>query len=254
MTGGYSVLAKVYDRLNGSVDYEAFADYMEMCFERYLVSKPELVLDMGCGTGSVTLPLARRGYDMTGLDISPEMLSQAYTRAADEGLNGIMFLEGDMCDFELYGTVGAVVCCLDGINHLLEADDVKRCFALVHNYLDPDGLFVFDVNTPYKFRHVYADNDYVLEEDGALCAWRNRLSDDGEQVDFHLTVFEKGRTGLYRRRDGVQSERCYSNTALREMLTEAGFEVIGIFEALSFDEPAETSERWHVVARAKKNV
>ena len=254
MTGGYSVLAEVYDKLNGSVDYEAFADFIEKCFENYLSEKPELVLDLGCGTGNVTIPLARRGYDMTGLDISPDMLAKAYTRAAETETEGIMFLEGDMCDFELYGTVGAVVCCLDGINHLLEAEDVKRCFALVHNYLDPDGLFVFDVNTPYKFRHVYGDNDYVLEEDGAVCAWRNRLSEDGEQCDFHLTVFERGRTGLYRRRDGVQSERCYGDDKLREMLTEAGFEVIGIFEALSFDEPKAESERWHVVARAKKTV
>lgn len=239
--------------MNGSVDYEAFADYMEKCFDRFLTEKPELVLDLGCGTGGVTLPMARRGYDMTGLDISPEMLSQAYSRAAEAGVEGIMFLEGDMCDFELYGTVGAVICCLDGINHLLEPEDVKRSFALVHNYLDPDGLFVFDVNTPYKFRNVYADNDYVLEDDGALCAWRNRLSDDGEQVDFHLTVFEKGRTGLYRRRDGVQSERCYSDSQLREMLEGAGFEVLGIFDSLTFDTPAENSERWHIAARAKKS-
>lgn len=252
MTGGYSALAGVYNRLTRNVDYSAFADYIEKCFERYLAEKPQLVLDLGCGTGAVTIQLAKRGYDMTGLDISPDMLSRAYVAAAEEEVEGILFLEGDMCDFELYGTMGAVVCCLDGINHLTEEEDVRECFSLVHNYLDPDGLFVFDVNTPYKFKNIYADNDYVLEEDGAVCAWRNRLSEDGMQCDFHLTVFEKGRTGLYRRRDGVQSERCYTEEMLRGMLEEAGFEVLGVFAELTFDEPAETTERWHVVARAKK--
>lgn len=252
MAGGYSALAAVYDRLNKTVDYSAFADHIERCFERYLPTRPELVLDLGCGTGAVTVELAKRGYDMTGLDLSPDMLSKAYERAAEEEVPGILFLEGDMCDFELYGTVGAVVCCLDGINHLLDPEDVKRCFALVHNYLEPDGLFVFDVNTPYKFKYIYGDNDYVLEEDGAVCAWRNRISEDGMQCDFHLTVFERGRTGLYRRRDGVQSERCYTDVMLRDMLEGAGFELLGIFAELSFDEPLENTERWHVVARAKK--
>lgn len=252
MAGGYSVLARVYDKLNGSVDYSAWADYIEECFEKYLPSKPELVLDLGCGTGSVTIELARRGYDMTGLDISPDMLSRAYTRAFEEGQFGILFLEGDMRDFELYGTVGAVVCCLDGINHLLAEEDVEKCFATVHNYLDPDGLFVFDVNTPHKFKNIYGDNDYALEEDGAVCVWRNRLSDDGEQCDFHLTVFERERDGRYRRHDGVQSERCYTEKTLRDMLEKAGFDVLGIFAELSFDAPVGETERWHVIARAKK--
>ncbi len=252
MAGGYSVLARVYDKLNGDVNYPAWVDYIEECFARYMTKKPELVLDLGCGTGKVTLELANRGYDMTGLDLSPDMLSQAYSAAFDAEINGVLFLEGDMRDFELYGTVGAVVCCLDGINHLLDPDDVKSCFSLVHNYLDPDGLFVFDVNTPYKFKNIYGDNDYVLEEDGAVCAWRNRLSEDGVQCDFHLTVFERGRTGLYRRHDGVQSERCYGEEELREYLSFSGFEVCGIFDALSFDSPSSVCERWHVIAKAIK--
>lgn len=252
MAGGYEALAGVYDRLNGDIDYKGIADFIEACYKRYMNEKPSLVLDLGCGTGAMTIELASRGYDMTGLDISPDMLSRAYTRAAEAGQYGIMFLEGDMCDFELYGTVGSVVCCLDGINHLLEEDDVLDCFDLVHNYLDPDGLFIFDVNTPYKFRNIYADNDYVLEEDGAVCVWQNRLSEDGEQCDFHLSVFDRCEDGRYERHDGVQSERCYSEDALREMLTECGFEVVGFFGDTSFGNPVEKTERWHIVARAKK--
>ncbi len=252
MAGGYSALAGVYDRLNRDVDYSAWADHIEECFRRFLPEKPQLVLDLGCGTGQVTLELAKRGYDMTGLDLSPDMLSRAYSRMYEEELSGILFLEGDMCDFELYGTVGAVVCCLDGVNHIMEPADLARCFSLVHNYLDPDGLFIFDVNTPYKFKNIYADNDYVLEEDGAVCVWRNRLQGDGVQCDFHLTVFDRQRDGRYTRQDGVQSERCYGEEELRELLTSAGFEVLGFFGGLDLSEPHDTTERWHVAARARK--
>ena len=208
MNTGYGALAPVYDKLNGDVNYTAWADFFEKTFDHFLPRRPDLVLDLGCGTGAMTVELARRGYDMTGLDLSPEMLSEAYMRADDAGKSGILFLEGDISDFELYGTVGAVVSCLDVINHLTEPEDVKRCFSLVHNYLDPDGLFLFDVNTPYKFRNIYADNDYVLEEDGAVCVWSNRLSADGKLCDFRLSVFERQRDGRYIRRNSVQSERC----------------------------------------------
>lgn len=252
MSGGYSALAGVYDRLNGNVDYSEWADFIEECYARFAKEKPSLVLELGCGTGSMTLEMDSRGYDMTALDISPEMLSEAYTRAFSAGRHGILFLEGDMCDFELYGTVGSVICCLDGINHITDREDLARCFSLVHNYLDPDGLFIFDVNTPHKFRTVYADNDYVLEENGALCVWQNRLSDDGEQCDFHLSVFEKCSDGRYTRRDGVQTERCYDEDTLRDMLSAAGFQICGIFGGFDFSEICGTSERWHIIARAEK--
>ncbi|MCQ2456671.1 MAG: class I SAM-dependent methyltransferase [Clostridia bacterium] len=249
---GYSALAEAYDRLNVDVDYKKWADFLEKCFEKHMGKKPELVLDLGCGTGSMTLELARRGYDMTGLDISPDMLSRAYGRAAGEGVTGVLFLEGDMCDFELYGTMGAIVCCLDGVNHITDSEELARCFGLVHNYLDPDGLFIFDVNTPYKFKNVYADNDYVLEEDGAVCVWQNRLSDGGETCDFRLTVFERGSDGRYSRRDGVVSERCYGKEELFGMLLNAGLEVVGFYGNTEMSAPDESTERWHIVAAARK--
>lgn len=250
--GGYSALASVYDRLNRDVDYSQWADFTEECFRRFSAVKPSLVLDMGCGTGSMSIELAARGYDVTALDISPEMLSRAYESAMKAGQTGILFLEEDMCDFELYGTMGAVICFHDGINHLLSDEETESCFSLVHNYLDPGGLFIFDLNTPYKFREIYADNDYVLEDDGALCVWQNRLDETGTICDFHLSVFEQCDDGRYVRRNGLQSERCYDLDFIRRALAESGFELKAVFGGLDFSSAGEDCERWFVVASAVK--
>ena len=164
----YDILAKVYDRLQ-DVDYEAFADYYEAVFRRF-GCKPELVLDLGCGTGSVTLPLARRGYDMIGLDSSVDMLEAAMEKARDEGRD-ILFLNQDMTAFELYGTVGAMVCALDGVNYLTGDGQVEEMLSLLHCYLDPGGLLIFDINTQYKFREVLGGRTFVYDEEDVYCVW-----------------------------------------------------------------------------------
>ena len=201
---GYEAIARVYDKLNAEIDYAAWADFVEACFDKYLPSRPELVLDLACGTGSMTLQLAARGYDMIGVDGSADMLAEAYNRA--EGKNGVLFLQQDMRAFELYGTVGAVTCCLDSVNYLTEEGDLRACFATVHNYLDPDGLFFFDVNTPYKFETVYGENSYLFDEeteDGRLvyCGWQNYYDPRTHLCDFDLSVFTEDADGRYRRED-----------------------------------------------------
>lgn len=247
----YEALAAVYDRLNGEVDYPAIADFFERCLARYGV-KPQLVLDLGCGTGSMTLELSRRGYDMIGVDASEQMLSHAMDRMYREGRSGILFLQQDMRELELYGTVGAVISTLDCINYLTDPADLSRTFSLVHNYLDPDGLFLFDVNTPFKFRHVYGDNAYVLEDERSLCAWQNEFDENEGLCHFYLSIFEEERDGRYRRLDEEQTERCYTQEMLREALELAGFCDISFFGDLDFGAPAERCERWYVAATCKK--
>ena len=251
MADGYSALAPVYDRLNDTVDYGAWADFIEKIFERYAHEKPSLVLDLGCGTGSMTAELAERGYDMTALDLSAEMLSVAEQRMRESGHDNVLFLMGDMCSFELYGTVDAVVCCLDGINHLTSRADLLACFSTVANYLNPDGLFVFDLNTPYRFRTTYADRDYVLEDDGVMCCWRNRLNKKGDTVDFFLTVFEENEDGSWSRTDGVEREKAYSLRTIKNALDECGLELVNVSSDYDFSEPDGECERWFVTARKK---
>ena len=134
----YDSIASVYDNINSEIDYSAWADFIEKCFQRYLTVKPELVLDLACGTGSMTLELHTRGYDMIGADISENMLSQAYEKAYDREINGVLFLKQDMRTFELYGTVKAALCCLDSFNYLTEDGELEKTFGLScsHNHQD----------------------------------------------------------------------------------------------------------------------
>ena len=249
----YEALAKVYDRLNGEVDYTAIADLYQSIFARYGVA-PELLLDLGCGTGRMTLELADRGYDMIGVDASAEMLSKAYEQMYAKGKSGILFLQQDMRAFELYGTVGAVVSTLDCINYLTEDGDLEKCFALVHNYLDPNGVFVFDVNTPYKFRHIYGDNAYILEEeDGSIyCGWQNDYDEESGLCRFLLSVFSEEGDGRYSRADEEQIERCYSREALTAALEKAGFVDICFFGDTDLGAPHAETERWYIAARCQK--
>ncbi len=250
ISDGYSALAPVYDRLNKDVDYAAWAKFCTESFRRFgrLPAEPKLVLDLGCGTGSMTIALANEGYDMTGLDLSEEMLSQAETNAREAGKN-ILFLHGDMTDFELYGTVDGVVCALDGLNHLTSREALGDCFACVARFLNPGGLFLFDVNTPYKFKTQYADNDYLLEEDGAVCCWSNRLNAKGDICDFILTVFEEQPNGLYRRTDGVQRERAWGIRTLKNAAAEAGLELVYVTDSFDFTDPAPDALRWYLACR-----
>ncbi len=248
---GYNALAAVYEQLNNEIDYAAWADYMERLFDRYLPARPELVLDLACGTGVVTRELSRRGYDMIGVDGSAEMLSQAFMAGQP---NPILYLQQDMRSFELYGTVGAVVCCLDSLNYLLKPADLKKCLALVHNYLDPDGLFLFDVNTPYKFENVYGDNDYILENetDGVYCGWQNHYDREKKTCDFDLTIFTQTEDGLYRKETEHQIERCYDKDEILTILQETGFECLAVEADFNGTAPGEKCERWYFTARCKK--
>lgn len=258
MAGGYESVAGMYDRVNADIDYKAWADFFDRCFERYMTKKPEIILDLACGTGRMTMELCRRGYDMIGADRSEDMLSVAFERMYDEGMSGkILYLCQDMRSFELYGTVDVVCCCLDSVNYLLSEKDLRECFLTVHNYLNPDGLFLFDVNTPYKFENIYSDNSYVLEsedDDGLLsyCGWQNEYDRESRICNFYLSVFTEDADGRYVRTDEVQKERCYDEPTVRRLLTESGFELEGIYGGFDFSEPLEDTQRWYIVARAKK--
>ncbi len=248
----YSNLSYVYDQLNNDYDYDSLADFLDSSIKENEKVNTSLVLDLACGTGKLTFKLRERGYDMTGVDLSEGMLSQAHKYAYKNNINDVLFLCQDMTEFELYGTVDACVCTLDSINYLTKISDVKKCFSLVHNYLIPEGVFVFDINTPYRFKEIYASNDYILENEGSLCAWQNEYNDKTKICSFYLSIFMENKNGLYERFDEVQREKCYSKKQIENALLESGFEILAVYGDINKKEATDTDEKWYYVARCKK--
>lgn len=250
----YDLLAPMYDSINGEISYSEWTDFYEKIIARdYRPGKPELILDLGCGTGKMTIELARRGYDMTGVDFSTEMLDIARGEAERAGLaDRMLWLCQDMTEFELYGTVDVTVSCLDCINHLTTPKSLESCFALVHNYLIPDGLFIFDINGKHKFETVYGENSYVFEEGGNVCVWQNSYSERSKICNFYITVFEEGKDGRYTRYDDFQREKMYTIKNIRIALQKSGFEFIGAFRDYEFTPATDGDDRIYIVARCIK--
>lgn len=252
MKAQYKFLPSVYDKLlREEINYTQWADKIESVFALHMPQRPEIILDLGCGTGNMTLEMAKRGYDMIGVDISEDMLSVASQRASE---NNILFLNQDMRNFELYGTVGAVLCCLDGINYLTGKDDLEKCFLCVHNYLDPGGIFIFDVNTPHKFENIFGDNSYILEDDGIFCGWQNSYNKKTKICDFYLTIFERTQNNTYKRSDEIHRERQYSKKHLTQALKNCNFDLISFQDGFLNGEITPESERWSITAKAIKPI
>lgn len=249
----YDLLAPVYDEINKDVDYVRWADFIERIIDKNRGFPEEnLILDLGCGTGKMTLELAKRGYDMTGVDLSSEMLDIARLEAEEKGLSNILWLNQDMREFELYGTVGVTVSCLDCMNHLISTKDFRKCLSLVHNYLVPGGLFIFDVNGKGKFENIYADNSYVMENEGSMCIWQNFYNGKSGICNFYITLFSENPDGCYERYDEVQKEKMYTLKSIKKMLSESGFKFIGAYSDFEFSEATDKNERIYIAAKCIK--
>lgn len=243
----YSVFAQFYDELTVNVEYSKRADYLLALMDR-LGHKPGLVLDLACGTGSLTLELFRRGLDIYGVDASVEMLSQAREKCAGAGAD-ILFLCQKMQALDLYGTVDTVICSLDSINHLKNREEVQRAFSKVAFFMDPGGYFLFDLNTPYKHEKILGNHTFIYDMEHVYCAWQNRYQPGSGRVEIHLDFFEReGR--LYRRSSEHFAERAYPVEEVLEMLHGAGFHKVQVFNELTFDPPGEESQR--LIFAAKK--
>lgn len=248
----YSAFARFYDKFNSDIDYTGWAKDIDAFAKLHTRVPIELALDLGCGTGSMSIELAKLGYDMTGVDISPDMLDVARNRAEQQGIDGLLLLCQDLCEFELYGTVDLAVCCLDTFNHLTDTKKMKKFLSLVHNYLVPEGLFIFDVNTPRKFETVYGDNAYVLEDEGVYCGWQNYYNAKSKLCDFYLSVFSEDENGRYMRCDDFHRERCYSMRRIKQLLSENGFELACVSDTSKFDAHAsDAAMRWYFAAYRK---
>lgn len=243
----YRFLASYYDRFTDDVGYGDWADYFEKVFER-CGFRPELVLDLACGTGSLSGELARRGYEMIGVDASAEMLMQAMNNTLDCDPRPV-FLQQRMEKLDLYGTVQAVLCCLDSVNYVIEPCVLQRVFERVSLFLEPDGIFVFDVNTHKKFESMNGQC-YVREDDDVYCVWQ--VAFDGNLCTYDFDIFERQSDERWERMQERHVERYYQPDALCKMLDSCGFDRIEVHPELSFRPLDGTEDRVFILSRKRK--
>ena len=238
----YGVFSEFYDALTANVSYDKVSQVLGSLLTRYGKSRG-LLLDLACGTGSVSVRLAEKGYEVIGVDLSPEMLSEAQNKAYSAGQN-ILFLCQDMTKLDLYGTVDAAVCTLDGLCHLPDEESVFEALQKVSLFMNPGGVFLFDVNSVYKHRAVLGNNTFVYDTDDVYCVWQNTLLPDGVTVQMDLDFFEPvSDAGDYVRQSERFTERAYPKETLEAMLKKADFTVLDVFDGYSEKPAHDTSER-----------
>lgn len=242
----YESFAEVYDTFMDNVDYDGWCDYLTAILRKYGVSGG-LVCELGCGTGCMTERLAAKGYDMIGIDSSVDMLNVAEDKKLASG-HDILYLNQDMRRFELYGTVRAVVSVCDSMNYLTEPEDMWKVLRLVNNYLDPGGIFVFDLNTAWKFEQI-GDSTIAENRDEGSFIWENSYDPEKKINEYMLTLFLPEENGLYRREEELHVERAYSPHEVRELISRAGMKYLDAFEAFTWEAPSGRSERICYIAQ-----
>lgn len=239
----YNDFARVYDRWMSNIPYTRWSKKIIEILHTYNI-KDGIVLDLGCGSGRITRKLADAGFDMIGIDASEEMLMQANSKS--KKYPDILYLCQDMREFELYGTVKAVICCCDTLNYLADTDELTEVFKLVNNYLDPDGLFIFDIKSPAWYE----------EADGLVDARHEKKGDfycetflDGDEFEYHLTMFEQNNTGLYEKLEEYHYQKLFTKEDIENSLIKAKLDLINVIEDYKNKKVTDKSYRLCFIAK-----
>lgn len=268
MSESYTSFARVYDTFMDNVPYQEWADFLDTVLQKYgcfgknltanplqdtemeqaLLSERNSVLDLGCGTGTLTELLADKGYDMIGIDNAEEMLEIAMEKRMQSGKD-ILYLLQDMREFELYGTVGAVISVCDSLNYILDEEDMQKVFDLVNNYLYPGGIFVFDFNTVYKYETVIGDTTIAENREECSFIWDNYYHDEERINEYDLTIFVEEEEELFRRFSETHYQKGYTLDEMKQFVKKAGLEFVTAMDADTHEAVTDESERIYVVAR-----
>lgn len=258
--GIYGDFAEVYDRFMDETPYDAWAHRIDGWIKKYGISKPQrdaqdvldseknLVLDLGCGTGTLTEKLYDMGYDMLGIDVSEEMLGIAMRKKAENG-KAILYLLQDMRELELYSTVGTVVSVCDCVNYILEEDELEQAFSLVNNYLFPGGLFIFDFNTEYKYREIIGDSTIAENREECSFIWENYYDCEECINQYDVTVFVQEQEDLFRKFTETHFQRGYTVEQMKALVERAGLQIVELCDADTDGPVTDESQRVCVIAR-----
>jgi len=261
----YQDFAGVYDELMDNVPYEQWAGRLDALIRKYGLSVPErdakealdaernLVVDLGCGTGTLTELMYAKGYDMIGVDLSGAMLNIAMGKKEKSGAE-ILYLQQDMRELELYSTVGTVFCVCDSLNYILEEEELLTVFSLVNNYLFPGGIFIFDFNTEYKYREVIGDAVIAENREDCSFIWENFYDPEEEINEYDLTVFVRAEGELFKRFTETHFQRGYTVEKMRMLVEKAGMAVLEIMDADTGKAVTDSSERVYMIAREQEKM
>lgn len=246
----YTSFAAVYDTFMDNIPYEEWEKYLKSLLYEYGV-REGLVLELGCGTGNMTEILAQSGYDMIGVDNAEEMLEIAIEKRMKSRFD-ILYLQQDMREFELYGTVKAIVSVCDSVNYILEEEELEEVFRLVNNYLDPGGVFIFDFNTVYKYREILGDQTIAENREECSFIWDNYYYEEERINEYELSLFiREGDSELYRKYQETHFQKAYDLETMKRLITQSGLEYITAYDAFTKEAPTRVSERIYVIARER---
>lgn len=243
----YTSFSAVYDIFMDNIPYEEWCEYLSGLLKEYEVMDG-LVLDLGCGTGSLTELLAQKGYDMIGIDNSEDMLQIATEKRMDSERD-ILYLLQDMRQFELYGTVRAVVSICDSMNYLIEYEELVDVLTLVNNYLDPQGVFIFDLNTIYKYQEIMGDRTIAENREECSFIWDNDYNPKTQINEYDLALFIEEEDGRYCKYEETHYQKAYSLETVKQAIRESGMEFVAAYDAFTKEPPKENSERIYVIVR-----
>lgn len=256
----YQDFAYVYDEFMDETPYDEWCDRIDTLIKKYGVSKPErnshdvleseknLVVDLGCGTGTLTEMLYEKGYDMVGIDNSESMLSVAMEKKAESG-GEILYLLQDMRELELYSTVGTVISVCDSINYILDEEELVEVFLRVNNYLYPGGIFIFDFNTDYKYREIIGDTVIAENRDSCSFIWENYYDDKEAINEYDVTIFVKEQGELFRKFTETHLQKGYTKDTIVRLLEKAGMSILEMKDADTNGQVTGESQRIYVVAK-----
>lgn len=248
--GGYGCFAYYYDTLTGNISYKSRAEYIDSLVMLH-GGKKNILLDLACGTGSLSEEFSRMGYDVIGVDGSEMMLNEALDKKFDSGLN-IQYLCQDMTELDMFGTIDVTVCALDSLNHLCDLDAIKKTIGRVSLFCEPEGLFIFDVNTPYKHKNVLGNNTFVYDLDDVYCVWQNTYAEKDNRVEIALDLFEKQENGSYVRYEESFAEIAFDESVIDKILTDCGMEIAAKYDYDTMEPVRADSEKIVYVARKIK--
>lgn len=263
----YDSFASVYDMFMDNIPYDTWTDYVIELLSEFNITNG-LICELGCGTGNITARLAKKGFEMIGIDNSYEMLEIAREKEIEslwseeeldldsDNASRILYLEQDMRKFELYGTVSAIISLCDSMNYITTEKDLLKVFQLVNNYLDPRGIFIFDMKTEHYYRDVLGDTTIAENREEASFIWENTYNKDTRINEYELTIYQqikeqKRKDRLFKRSEEIHIQRAYPLCVLKEILKEAGMEFVAAYDALTKNPVTQESERMYLIAREK---